>query len=313
MRQNDFNYWLVLVGVVVMYACERAFIPDIPVNEQEIVVEGYIEAGDRATPPYIVLTRNFPFFTKIEREALEDAFVHDAIVTVQSADQAITLTEVCLNNLSPEQIDIAQSFLSTSLDSLGFNFCLYTDLTFSMFGEVGQTYNLTIEAEGKKIQATTTIPRSVPLDSLYFTEPPGQPNDTLARLLVSIPDPPNEPNFYRYFTSTDGGPIISPFSSVSDDRLFDGQQFEFPLPKAEPRDADFDLATFGLYRRGDTITLKWATLDQAHFDFWNTLEFNNANQGPFSSYTLIESNIEGGLGIWGGLWGAYYELVVEIE
>ncbi|MBK8777276.1 MAG: hypothetical protein IPO25_07635 [Saprospiraceae bacterium] len=32
--------------------------------------------------------------------------------------------------------------------------------------------------------------------------------------------------------------------------------------------------------------------------FWNTLEFNKGSQGPFSSYTTINSNIIGGLGIW---------------
>ena len=44
---------------------------------------------------------------------------------------------------------------------------------------------------------------------------------------------------------------------------------------------------------------------------WNTLEFSNANQGPFASYTRLESNINGGLGIWGGLSVSYYTRVVE--
>ena len=62
---------------------------------------------------------------------------------------------------------------------------------------------------------------------------------------------------------------------------------------------------------GDSVLIKWTTIDEAHFDFWNTLEFSNANQGPFSSYTRLQSNINGGLGIWGGYSVSYYSRTVE--
>ncbi|MEL6924369.1 MAG: DUF4249 family protein [Bacteroidota bacterium] len=54
-----------------------------------------------------------------------------------------------------------------------------------------------------------------------------------------------------------------------------------------------------------------ANIDAAHFDFWSTLEFNAVNQGPFSAYTRIASNVEGGLGIWGGYSVSFYTVVVE--
>ncbi|MBK7223573.1 MAG: DUF4249 family protein [Saprospiraceae bacterium] len=41
-------------------------------------------------------------------------------------------------------------------------------------------------------------------------------------------------------------------------------------------------------------------LDKVHFDFWKTRDFAANSGGPFSSYTRIKTNINGGLGIWGG-------------
>ena len=96
-----------------------------------------------------------------------------------------------------------------------------------------------------------------------------------------------------------------------DDAFFDGDEFEFPLPEAEPRNTNASPTTFGLYTLGDTVTLKWTTIDEGNFNFWNTLEFNAINQGPFAAYTRIESNVTGGLGVWGGYSSHYYTLIVE--
>jgi len=59
------KYILSLVLFVGLFSCETQFIPDISEFEEEIVVEGYIEAGDRPTPPYVILTRSSPFFSEL--------------------------------------------------------------------------------------------------------------------------------------------------------------------------------------------------------------------------------------------------------
>jgi len=293
-------------------ACEEEFIPESVSAPPQIVVEGYIEAGQRPGPPYVILTRSVPFFSRFSTEDLENTFVHDALVRVSDGEKAVELTELCLDELSEEEKRLAGALFGFNPDSLGFNFCVYIDLSFSMRGEEGKTYSLEIEAEGQRLKAVTSIPYHVALDSLKFREPPGEPADTLAQLLCYLADPAGAANFYRYQVAINSNGYISPIASVFDDRLIDGQQVEFPLLRPEPRGAqDIDFETFGLYAVGDTVTLKWISLDEAHYNFWNTLEFNSANQGPFSSYTLIDSNIEGGLGIWGGLSASYYELRVE--
>lgn len=276
------------------------------------MVEGYIEAGERPTPPYVILTRSVPFFSEFSAEQLENTFVHGAIVRVSDGDKTATLSELCLDELSDEQKALASALFGLEADSLGFNLCVYIDLSFSILGQEGKRYNLEVEAEGQRLEAVTTIPVHVPLDSLYFRDPPGRPVDTLAQLLAYLSDPPGQANFYRFQVAINGGAYIPAVTSVFDDRLFDGESAEFPLYRPEPRGADsFDLETFGLFRVGDEATIKWISLDEAHYNFWNTLEYNASNQGPFSSYTLVESNINGGLGIWGGLSASYYNLQVQ--
>ena len=71
------------------------------------------------------------------------------------------------------------------------------------------------------------------------------------------------------------------FSSVEEDLFFDGKSFGFQLFNPETESGDVEPEEFGLYFVGDTITLKWCTIDEANFDFWNTLEFSNCQPGSF--------------------------------
>ena len=237
--------------------------------------------------------------------------MHDADVRVNDGTIEVVFQEVCFLDLPPEVRQLIAGQFGFNADSLQVNFCVYIDLLNQLQPQIGKTYNLKILTEGHEITATTTIPRHVPIDSMYFTSPPGEPNDTLAQLRVAVSDPPGERNYYRYFGSTNGNVYKTVFSSVEEDIYFDGKSFEFQLYNPETTGADAEPDEFGLYFVGDTISIKWASIDEAYFNFWNTLEFSNANQGPFSSYTRLESNINGGLGIWGGLSVSYYTKIVE--
>lgn len=306
-----FRFCLFFFLLLCCLSCEQSFAPEISTEPSEIVVEGYIEGGQRPLPPYVILSKSLPFFSRLGTEAVNNLFVHDAVVRISDGSKTVELEEFCLSELSPEQREVASGLIGIDLNEISLDICIYTDPSLSMFGEVGKTYTLEVEAENKILTSTTTIPLHVPLDSLRFFEPLGEPNDTLVELRGYLKDPADQPNFYRYFTKTNDGNFKSPFASVADDRLFDGLQFEFPLPNAEVGPDGLRPSTYGFFHVGDTVTIRWISLDEPHYEFWNTLEFNKANQGPFSSYTRIKSNIEGGLGIWGGFSASYYELVAE--
>lgn len=307
------NKFILLAGLLIFSfgSCQVEFIPEPTGGEEEIVVEGFIEAGENATPTYVILTKSLGFFNEISPETFSNLFVRDAEIKVSDGTTEIELTELCLSDLPPELVPVASDFLGFDAAQSALDFCIYADLSGAIEAEVGGRYDLTINVEGKTLTATTTIPEHVPLEELVFGEVPGTPSDTLAELRCTISDPPDMPNYYRYFTQINDSVMFAGIPSVTDDRLFDGQNFEFPVNKHEPRNAEFDPETFGFYRVGDTLTLRWTNIDQEHFDFWNTLEFNALNQGPFSSYTRVDFNIDGGLGIWGGYSTSYYTLVVE--
>ncbi|MEP6648132.1 MAG: DUF4249 domain-containing protein [Saprospiraceae bacterium] len=294
------------IAMIVFNSCEQEYTPLKSADGPKYVVEGYIEAGENPFPPYLILTRSFDFYGTLNPDQFTGSFVHNADVRVSDGSQEVVLQEICLSDLSPElRKEVAAQF-GLNADSLAIDYCVYIDVLRQLQPQEEKSYDLKIITEGHLITATTSIPKHVPLENLHFEAPPGTPNDSLAQLRCTISDPAGMRNFYRYFGSTNEGSLQTAFSSVVEDLFFDGKTFEFQLFNPKTTERDTDPGKFGLYFVGDTMTIKWCNLDKAHFDFWNTLEFSNSNQGPFSSYTRLKSNINGALGIWGGYSVSYY-------
>lgn len=299
-----------ILSTLFFSSCIEDYVPTPEENKQEVVVEGFIEAGEGSLPAYVLLTESIPFISTIELSTFNSLFINDAEVTVNDGTNLVTLTELCLNELPEELRVVAAEVLGVNPDNVELNICAYVDLLDQLDRKEGGQYDLTIKIDDKTITSTTTIPQYVPLTNFRWDELPGIPNDTLARLWVTISDPADEKNFYRFFTEENNEGLIAPFSSIVEDVFFNGEMFEFPLNKAEPRDAEFDPNTFGFYTRGDSIRVKWMTIDEAHFDFWNTLEFSRNNSGPFSSFNRVSSNVDGALGVWGGYAIGFFEDLV---
>lgn len=307
------KYLVALLLSLSLLSCEEEYIPDTNLQEQEVVVEGYVEVGSNSNPTFVILTKSIPFISTIEPDKFTELFLRGATVTVNDGDKTVTFTELCLSDIPEELKAQVYEVLGYTPDSSAVDICLYVDLLGQLTKDYGRRYDLKVLIDGKEITATTTVPSFVPLDSLKWDDTPGEPSDTLAQLLVTINDPAGVANFYRYQTATEGSGFIAPFTSSIDGEIFDGKKFDIPLQKAERRGGDFDPDSFGLYLRGDTVTIKWSTIDKAHFDFWNTRDFSANSGGPFSSYTRIASNVKGGLGIWGGYATEQYKEVVPFR
>lgn len=312
---RNYLYLTLAIPLIISFlSCEEEYIPEIANAEPEIVVEGYIEAGPNAVPPYILLTRSTSFFSTIGADQISNLFVHDANIRITNETDTIVLQELCLSSLDEFQQQLAADLLGLGdIDSIGIDICAYIEPSFApQVGEAGKTYDLSIEVDGKTITASTTIPLIVPLDSMRYVSHPNPDNDTLVELRSFVNDPGSTVDFYRYFTQRNSEPTFTAPNSVIDDVLFNGQIFEIPLARGQVVNTseDFDPDTFGYFWRGDTITVKWCVIDQAHYDFWSTLEFNSGSEGPFASFTRVQSNINGGLGIWGGYAASYHTLIV---
>lgn len=302
-----------LASILFFTACEVEFTPEVVGINDNIVVEGYIEAGDRPNPPFVILTRSTPFFSEFSTST-NNIFVRNAQVWVSNGTDSVRLTQFCWADLDTNVRRQAARTFGINFDSVttNFNFCVYVDLTGRMRGEVGKTYNLTIEADNRRLTASTTIPPLVRIDSVQFVRPPGvNQNDTMWQARPWAKDPAGVPNYYRTLVSVNGGSYERGRNSVVDGSIFDDINIQFVVANTSPNRRREPDAIRGLFFQGDTISIKASQIDKAHFDFWRTLEFNANNQGPFSSYTRVLYNIkgEGGIGIWGGFGVTYFDVI----
>ncbi len=281
-------YPFILFLFVLFYSCTTDITVDLPDPVSKIVVEGVIEQDEA---PYVFLTRNAPFFGSFDLNDFEQYLVRGAKVTVSDGNITDTLSEVCF---------------TVSNDGRSFLVCIYIAANPILKGEIGKTYFLRIESEDEVLTAQTKIPDLLALDSLWWEPHENPENDSLVSVIARITDPDTVGNYVRYFSQRNSEPFYPVF--VTDDRFFNGQTFRFPLRRGQDPDAEFDNVTYGYYWRGDTVTVKWAAIDKPHYDFWNTLSYEMSSGGPFGSATVIKSNINGGLGVWGG-YAAYYETI----
>jgi Domain of unknown function (DUF4249) len=103
---------------------------------------------------------------------------------------------------------------------------------------------------------------------------------------------------------------------VYNDFLINGKQISFTVFGGKQTLQNNDTADFreyGYFKRGDTVYVKWASIDKAQYDFWNTFESQSGSFGnPFSPTVVIKSNIkgdEGAIGIWAS-YGATVDTII---
>ena len=291
------NISVVLFLTLIMSSCEEEFKPSDVKAKQEYVVEGQLEASSLGIPTFVILSKSTSYFSTLDSLLVESLYIDDADVFVSDGDKSIQLTYVCAKDLGLPLLYKLYGVLGNKIFSS--KFCAYLDLKSELDIKEGQEYKLEIEHAGNHIEAITTIPDNVNLDSLYFKEPPGESLDSAAMMWCKISDPANEKNYYRYFVTENFRNIFS-YNSLFDDLIIDGKTIDLPFRKpVDPRSSDFNKDIGFTYLRGDTLQFKLCALDEAHYDFWQSFQFSN-NQGPFTSYIRAKDNIEGGIGIWGG-------------
>lgn len=308
-----------------LVGCEQEYVPEDVFDKPDLVVEGYVQKSDSFDPIYVILTNSKPYLSTFSAEELNSLFVHGASVKVINNRDTIALTEICLNDLAAIDTNLRAQVLTglgITGGSASLNVCVYADLGGFITGRSsipiaeGQRYDLLIKAGDKTLTATTTIPRYVPIDRVWAQPHPDAPaNDSLMGVYGRFTDPANEENYYRIFTQRNQAPMYPAASlgtggSVTDDKIFNGQSSSFLVLRGQPTNAEFDATTFGYFWKGDTVVVRGSCIDAVHYKYWKTMEQNISAQGPFSSYTRVKSNINGGLGIWGGMSYQDYTIIL---
>lgn len=303
-------FWLILLPF--LGSCEKNLTLDLPEGEAKIVVEGHIEQN---SPPVVVLTRSVPIFSGISPADLEGAFVHNAQVFVSDGSREYLLQEVNSNLLTPELSRlIAEQYgivVNKETGKLPFTFYFYTSP--ELLGQNGKNYRLRIQAEGENLTATTSIPHLNPIDSLWVKPHADPINDSLVTLWYRYRDPDTVGNSVRYYTKRNQEPYYPGyFSSIFNDEFVNGQPYiDFSLARGQSKARKPEFENFGYFRKGDSITVKWCAIDVPQYRFWFSLENDfNSRGNPFGAPVSIQSNVTGGLGIWGGYGVTYHRFIV---
>jgi len=303
--------------------CEKEITVDIPDAQQQIVVEGSIETNQ---PPFILLTKSQSYFAPTDINSITNNYVHDAIITINDGSQTIILDELCTASLTPEILLLVQAVTGLSEDQLiALNLCFYSSFNPSSFGVEGKTYELDIVSGENHLTSITKINPAIPLDSVWF-ELSGD-NDSLGFAHGFLTDPDTLGNVYRWFAQRinkypSGNPLegqikdpsfLAPIGSINDDEFFNGLSFEFLYNRGVSFNStkeDDNNGERGYFKVGDTIVVKEATLDYDAFQFFYGLENQVINQGsPFAAPSEINSNIEGGLGVFVG-YGVHFDTII---
>lgn len=292
----------------ILSSCIKDITLDLPPYETKIVVEGRIEPG---IPPFVLLSNSLNLFAPTSVSDLEDNFITNAQVFVSNGVDTIQLDLLCTDSLPAQFIPIVAELLGyTPEDLQNISICAYTTLDPSWFGIVGMTYNLEINHEGETYLSSTSILNPIPLDSLYFVERDNVPG--FGYMHAQLTDPLGPGNAYRWQTKrtnlySDGTPkdpvILAPFNSAFDDQFFDGLQFGWYYDNpGSYLDSTIEGSKKGFYQIGDTVVVKWSTINYDVFQFLRYEDAQIANGGsPFASPINIPSNISNnGLGLWAG-------------
>jgi hypothetical protein len=278
--------WLYFLTISVFTGCEKETEIELPESVSQLVVEGWIEQNK---VPKVLLSLSAPYFTSVDSNNLRDYAVTQAKVTVTGPEGSEVLT------LRPNDA----------------YFPPYYYFGINMKGQQNSIYQLQIEFRNKTYSATTTIPSLVTPDSIWFAK--NSDIDTLGLIKLRFTDNQGETNYYQTFTKRIGQDkrFVPTFTSVFSDESFNGKTLEISLSKGNTNLLDIGSDRF--FRIGDTIIVRFCSLDKTHYNFWKTYQDQVLSSGnPFSvSNTGLESNIENALGIWGGYAASYDTIIAK--
>jgi hypothetical protein len=270
-----------LIVQALFSGCEKDLDLDIPVTPTKLVVEGWIENGRIAE---IILSHSAPYFSAIDSTTLPSFAESHAKVTLSSDTESEILT------LSP--------------NTAYFPPLVYRSVEIK--GTAGKVYAIEVILEGDTITASTTIQQPVLLDSVWFARDPGAGEN--GRLWIRLTDDGRSENYYRILYKRKGkdSTYVATGISTFNDGLFNGTTVEMGFERGLTNMMAVEEDHY--FTAGDTISVKFCTIDEDQFAFWNVYQnevMTSANPLATSNNQLA-SNVRGGLGIWSGYGATYY-------
>jgi hypothetical protein len=301
---------LLIIAGIALAGCTKEVRIDIPGYKEELVVDGRIETGQ---PPLVILSRTKNIYAPTDLDAFLSGFISGATVTVSDGTTTVVLDEVCSDDLPPGTEEQAAELFGIPVDQLDdYHLCAYTSFNPAIWGQVGKTYSLKVEYDGKTYTSSTQILQPTPLDSVYWKQDPEAP-EGFGLSWARLTDPVYQADAYfwevkRLNHGTDGEPLDNSFlptyAPVFDDQFINGKTFDFGYenPMTNEPNVNVPPDEQGYYAIGDTVVIKFSKVDLSAYEFLEKKYVQLQTSGnPFASPTSIPSNISGGaLGVWVG-------------
>ena len=303
---------------ILITSCTKEVTFDIPVNINDVVVNGLIERDSNAK---ILLSKSVnPFNFNGSISDLQENLINDAIIILEEVNSNTTETISSLKKTKLTPV------LPT--DTWFYN---YEGATIK--GKEGYTYKLKIIYENDTLISSTTIPKA----PNTFFEPEfvfRQTDSTYCYFLATYTDPDTIGNCLSIFTKTINSeyPQQNLFPSDSEnnapffkrvldnggnytDEYTNGLTFTFPINNGAPawwenwgqqdweeKEIDgYSGPTIGFWNvsQNQQVIIKRSYLDINSWNFWASM-INNNSPGIFGTPSNVQSNIIGGTGIWYG-------------
>ncbi len=294
---------LLLFSVFVLAACEKVIDLDVPVPEPRLVIEGRVENGQ---PPVVFVTTTRGFFEPTDLNAFAETFVDDAEVSVNG----IALQRICSDEIPPALAPLFEEATGISAEATaGLSICGYVGTDPALIGEENTTYRLEVNARGQTLTSAAHLPGVLAPDSVWFRLWANSPR--LGYAFMKLTDPDTTGNAYRVFTrrigpnenNNDTDPTFypPPGSAFADD-FFNGETIEVFFVRGQPpnssRPGDTG-ETARFFEIGDRFVFKFCSTSYPVYDFFRTYEAQQGSAGsPFAAPNNLNTNIEGGLGVW---------------
>ncbi|KFF19855.1 DUF4249 domain-containing protein [Flavobacterium hydatis] len=276
--------YILFLLMIIVCSCNNDTFNDGIKLESKLAVEGWIEEGDGAQ---VILSRTIPIGNVIDSTNVLDHVIRSAKITVSDGETTEVLRVRNDDNRVPPFVYFGSEVI----------------------GKAGKTYTLKVEYLNRVLEATTSIPKSVPIISATYEKK--NVSDTTGYVFIKFDDPVNEKNYYQIATKIDKKePIFVPaFYGNLDDDKFESHSISmqinrgillFPKTKFTPYFTD-----------GDLIFVKLRTMNKEAFEFWNSWqnEIVNSKNPIYPSNTSLKTNIKGGVGIWAG----YGQSTVQVK
>ena len=319
MKYYHFIYCIVVISIGLISACQKDVSVKLPNYDEKIVVDGKIETG---LPPLIILSTTKDIFSNNSQDAIFGDYISDAVIIISDGTISDTLQTICSDEIPKEYQDIGYALFGIPPSLMSkYHICAYSTTNPAFFGQTGKSYSIEIQYKGKKYTASTSIVEPTFLDSVYWK--PEKNTDIYGYAYAHLTDPADKYNAYfwevlRSNIGKDGKSEDLKFhktgNPVFDDQFINGVSFEFFYENPRTwRDTSIPQLFRGLYKKNDTVIVKFSSLDKSTFNFLEKkyVQVNNGTN-PFSIPINIPTNITGGaLGYFGGYSTTYYTLICK--